>query len=211
MIWLWRALPNNFNASSERIAVAAKRRIDDLVIVAGPTASGKSRLIDRAIAGDEPEFCRQLGIDDPSLWPAMNAFGLVAPQPPHMERLFFHYDTMRPFKRSAHVHERDEALDILGCARRVRVVTIWNPPETLLDQFEEADIRRKTKRGKYRGNKRKAKIHMLYKDPRNIVEHYRNWFAFCHQRGLEPLVVLPHDGMRCISVGDWERECPKDQ
>ncbi len=192
------------------ITIAAKRRIDDLVVVAGPTASGKSRLIERIVAGHEPALCARLGIDDPGLWPAMNAFDLVLPQAPHMERLLFHYDTMRPFKRSAHVHERDEALDILGCAPRVRVVTIYNPPEELLEQFEVADIRRKTRRGVFRGNKRKAKIHALYKDPRNIVEHYREWFAFCRTRGLEPLVVLPHADMQCVSVDEWERECLKD-
>ena len=193
------------------ITMAAKRRIDDLVIVAGPTASGKSRLIDRIVAGHEPALCARCGIDDPALWPAMNAFDLVLPQTPHMERLLFHYDTLRPFKRSAHVHERDEALDILGCAQRVRVVTIWNPPEALLEQIEVADILRKTRRGVFRGNKRKAKIHALYKDPRNIVEHYREWFAFCRTRGLEPLVVLPHAAMQCVSVDEWERECLKDQ
>ena len=193
------------------ITIAAKRRIDDLVVVAGPTASGKSRLIERMKAGQGPELCGQLGIEDPGLWPAINAISLVSPQTPHMERLLFHYDTMRPVMRSAHVHERDEALDILGCAKRVRVVTIWNPPETLLEQLEVADIRRKTKRGVYRGNKRKAKIHALYKVPRNIVEHYRTWFRFCRGRGLEPLVVLPHDGMRCISVNEWERTCTKEQ
>ena len=81
--------------------------------------------------------------------------------------------------------------------------------EVLLEQLEAAYIRRKTRRGVFRGNKRKAMSHALYKDPGKIVEHYRAWFAFCRTRGFEPLVVLPHAAMRCISVNEWERECVK--
>ena len=187
------------------IVIAEKRRIDDLVVVAGPTTSGKSWLIERLRAGQEPGLCGRLGMGDGRSWPAMNAFDLLEPQAPHLARLLFHYDTLRPLMRSAHVHARDEALDILTGARRARVLTIWHPPDLLLEQFEQAEIRPKTKGGVFKGNKRKTRIHAMYRDPQQIVAHYREWFEFCRARHLEVLVVLPRDGMRCLSVDEWER------
>lgn len=188
------------------IMIADRRQIADLILVAGPTSSGKSRLIERLGAGAEPGIARHLGIDEPGAWPAMNAFDLLEPQEPRAERLLFHYDTLRPFMRSAHVHAGDEALDILDCARRVRVLTIWNPPARLLAQYEQAVIKSEARKGVLRGHGRKARIHALYRDPAQIVAHFRAWFGFCRARGLETWVVLAHEGLRCIGVEEWERD-----
>lgn len=184
--------------------IAEKRRIEDLIVIAGPTSSGKSTLIDRLRGGKEPDLARYLELDDPVSIPAYNAFDLIEPRPPQLERLFFHYDLLRPFKRSAHVHGRDEALDILGSGRRVRVLTIYIPPERLRAQLEEAVITRKTRRGKFRGNRRKAAIYEMYADSDRVHGWYQDFFTYCESRGVEVEIVLPAESMRCISVEEWQ-------
>jgi len=184
--------------------IAEKRRIEDLIVIAGPTSSGKSTLIDRLRGGEEPDLARYLGLDDPVSIPAYNAFDLIEPRPPQLEQLIFHYDLMRPFQRSAHVHGRDEALDILGSGRRVRVLTIYIPPQQLRAQLEQAVITPKTRRGKFRGNSRKAAIHKMYADSDRVHGWYQDFFTYCESRGVEVEVVLPMESMRCISVEEWQ-------
>ena len=182
-----------------RLRVAAeRRRIDDLVVVAGPTGSGKSTLIETIQRGGAPSLCARLGLGDGSRWPMLSAFDIVEPQEPHLERTLFHYDTLRPFLRSAHVHARERALELLSCARRARVLTVWTPQPVLLARFEQ--------QGKARKGRRRRAIHALFSDRERVLEHYREWFAFCAARGLEVLVVAPLEGMRCLTVEEWERE-----
>ena len=183
--------------------VAEKRIVDDLIVIAGPTSSGKSTLIDRLKAGEEPALAKHLGLADVANVPAYNAFDLIAPREPNLKKLLFHYDLLRPFGRSAHVHGRDEALDILRSGKRVRVLTIYVSPEKLKAQLEKAVINPKTKDGKFRGNQRKAKIYAMYADPKKIHGWYRDWFAYCKSRDVEMEVVLPGESMKCISVEEW--------
>jgi 2-polyprenyl-3-methyl-5-hydroxy-6-metoxy-1,4-benzoquinol methylase len=184
--------------------IAEKRRIEDLIVIAGPTSSGKSTLIDRLREGKEPDLARYLELDDPAAILAYNAFDLIEARPPQLERLLFHYDLLRPFLRSAHVHGRDEALDILGSGRRVRVLTIYIAPQKLRAQLEKAVITPKTRRGKFRGNKRKATIHEMYADSDWVHGWYQDFFSYCESRGVEVEVVLPEESMRCISVAEWQ-------
>jgi len=191
--------------------ISEKRRVEDLIVIAGPTSSGKSTLIDHLREGKEPDLARHLGLDDPASIPAYNAFDLIEPRPPQLEKLVFHYDLLRPFLRSAHVHGRDEALDILGSGRRVRVLLIYIPPHRLRAQLEKAVITPKTRRGKFRGNSRKAKIHEMYADPDWVHGWYQDFITHCKSRGVEVEVVLPMESMRCISVEEWHNRIAVEQ
>lgn len=44
----------------------------------------------------------------------------------------------------------------------------------------------------------------MYADPDQVHGWYRDWFAYCHFRGVKVDVVLPYESMKCISVGEWE-------
>ena len=183
--------------------IAEKRQIDDLIVIAGPTSSGKSTLIDNLGDGKETGLAQYLGLENPASIPTYNAFDLIEARPPRLKQLIFHYDLLRPFQRSAHVHGRDEALDILASGNRVRVMTIYVSPEQLRLQLEKAVIIPKTRRGKFRGNKRKSMIHKMYADPNQVHKWYQDFFDYCQSRGAEVEVVLPMESMRCISVEEW--------
>ncbi len=190
------------SADGESVLVVAERlRVGDLLLVAGPTSSGKSTLIEKIQTGDAPALCEHLGLSDGAAWPMMSAFDMGRQREPEVARALFHYDTLRPFMRSAHVHARDVTLDVLRTADRVRVLTIWTPPSVLRQRFDEEEAR-----GKGRGKRRRKEIRRLFDDPDRVVDHYREWFAFCRSRGLDVTVVLPLEGMACIPVEQWERD-----
>jgi len=186
-----------------RLVVAAeRRRIDELVLVAGPTGSGKSTLIEALQRGREKALAERLALGEGADWPMMSAWDLVGQRDPHVPRALFHYDTLRPFERSAHVHAKERALEVIDTARRTRVVTLWTPQPVLLERFErEGKLDRKS-----RGKRRLRAIHRLFSDRERVVAHYREWFAYCAERGLEVVVASALEGMRCRSVDEWERE-----
>jgi hypothetical protein len=119
------------------------------------------------------------------------------------ERMILHQDFMRPYLRSAIVHERDEANDILETARRITFATVWTPPAQLVKQITDAAIAPAIARGKT--PKRHLAIRELYQSPGRVIEHYERWFAFAERKSRDHVVVSPHDGAALMSVDEWRR------
>jgi hypothetical protein len=115
--------------------------------------------------------------------------------------MVLHHDFMGPFMRSAMVHERDEANDVLETAERITFVTVWTPPEQLVTQISEAEIEPALAKGKKR--RRHMAIRELYHDPEKVLEHYERWFAFTASKSADHIVVAPHEGSRMMSVAQW--------
>lgn len=172
------------------LAVAHRRRIGHLLVVAGPTACGKKTFERRLLGGGFPEIARRLGIPDMSVWgEPVPAIRLTEPGPAERTHMLLHYDTLRPFTSSAHVFARDEALDILETAERVSVLTLWTPPERLAAQLAASEA------GSRRTSRRHRRIAELYAEPRAVLDHYRQWLAFVDARADESLVVDTASGV----------------
>ncbi len=190
------------------IAIAHKRRIGRLVVVTGPTSSGKSTLMERLLRNEAPEVAERLGMGAPSAWTQSGSHRLKKLTEPKVQRLLFHYDFLRPYLRSAKVHKRDEALDILQTAKRITFLTIWRPPEALHRQLRRSEIEPHMKRGVFKGKKRHLAILKDYEDPQKVLSHYRNWFDFARRIDADHVVVSFEDGYRFRTVEEWEREAP---
>lgn len=117
--------------------VAKKRRINRLVVVAGPTSVGKSTFIRKMLSNSTPELAERLGVDNFSGWE--NSETLAVKKKHHnrlcIDRLIFHYDFLRPFGRSIETHDRDEALNILKQADRISFITLFVAPNVLKRQI----------------------------------------------------------------------------
>lgn len=188
------------------ITIAHKRRIGHLLVVSGPTSAGKKTLMRKLLANELPELAARLGTPDGSLWgPPLNAEKIAEPSDPVRPRLMLHHDLMRPYLRSAMVHERDEALDILDTAERITFVTVWTPPARLVQQITEAAITPKMKPWSWRKPVRHLKIRALYEQPGKVVEHYRRWFDYTATRSADHVVVSLEGGLRLRSIEEWER------
>ena len=186
------------------IIIAEKRQIGHLLVVSGPTSAGKKSLI-RALTNNQmPELARRLGTPDASIWGApLNAEKIYRPGEPVRERMILHQDFMRPHLRSAIVHERDEANDILDAAERVTFITVWTPPEQLVKQITAAEIAPAIAKGKT--PRRHLTIRKLYHSPAKLMEHYERWFAFAESKSRDHIVVSPHDGPSFWSIEEWRR------
>ncbi len=186
------------------LTVAEKRRIGKLVVVTGPTASGKSTLIERLQKNEVPEVAARLGVADGSTWTALMANRLHVPTEPYLPGVFYHYDFLRPYLRSARIHERDEGLEVLEGAEEITFVTIWCPPEILAERLENRSIRPKSGPKGFRGRKRHLAIREDYADPAKVRAHYRRWFDFTSKKPGQHLVVTLHDGVRFYSLDEWD-------
>ncbi len=187
------------------IVVAEKRRIGRLIVVNGPTSAGKKTLC-RKLVGDElPEVAARVGIDRGSEWgPYVHANRLWKPSEPQVDKMILHYDFLRPHLRSAKVHERDEALDVLETAEHITFLTIWTPPERLRRQIREGEIEPKTRFGMFFGRKRHLRIAEEYEETSRILEHYRDWFRYTAKHRADHVVVCLSDPLKLYSVEEWE-------
>jgi hypothetical protein len=191
------------------ITIAHKRRIKRLVIVNGPTASGKKTCCRKLVANELPGVAARVGIDDGADWgPYVHANRLWKPSEPVRDKMILHYDFLRPYLRSAKTNDRDEAMDVLQAAQHVTFLTIWTPPERLRKQILEGEIQPKTKFGFFFGRKRHKIIAEDYEDTARILEHYRRWFDFTathpHTAKADHVVVCLSDPVALYSVGEWE-------
>ena len=189
------------------ISVAHKRHFGKLVVVAGPTSSGKSTLIGQLRRNEMPDLARRLGIDDGSTWATPLANRLHEPGEARFEKALYHYDILRPYLRGARLHARDEGLDVLDLADELAFVTIWCPPDVLLERLEKRSIAPKTdEKGGFRGRKRHLTIADDYRDPARVREHYQRWFDFTRTKRGNHIVVSPVDGWACYSIDEWDEK-----
>jgi 2-polyprenyl-3-methyl-5-hydroxy-6-metoxy-1,4-benzoquinol methylase len=178
------------------LVVAKKRRVDNLIVVAGPTSSGKSTMIDELRAGHHSELARRLGIESLEGLPFLGASKLARDETVHYSRLIYHYDFLRPFGRSAKTHDRDEALDLLNSAKRISFVTLNTPPEQLRAQLQKGEL------SVSKPSTRHKRIAKLYEREETIRSLYREWFDYIDSRAgyidgeIGARVVVERDGVQ---------------
>ena len=160
------------------IAVADKWQIDRMVMVAGPTSVGKSTFIEQLSRAEWLDVAAALEIGQLKDWTVSSPLELHSLHEPVVDRMIYHYDFLRPFLRGPNDHHRDHALDLLESVANLVTVTLWQAPERLAAQHQSATIDRKTKGGRYRGNKRQLKLAEIYREPAQVRALYENWFNY---------------------------------
>lgn len=69
-------------------------KIDQLIIIGGPSCAGKSFLIKKILQGDCPSLSEQLGVTIPFSWLYVEARQLAHMHQQMIERLVVHYDLL---------------------------------------------------------------------------------------------------------------------
>ena len=167
---------HNSRLKNRAVLVARKRRIGECLVVAGPTSSGKTTLI------EDIANARGRGLDLPDAvcdWPLLRdlertVIGMTG-------KCVLHFDILRPFRRGMRTIERDPAVEILTVCDRLRVVTLMPPPAQLRRQFEVALSAER------RPDERQRKIEEGYGRSGFLKAFYARWFA-CLER-LAPRIV----------------------
>jgi len=132
------------------------RFIRHLLVVSGPTASGKTRLLTRLRTGSLPDELRALLPEAAHCWPQMSARGLVrgrsatfnAARARDLDGLVLHYDILRPFRTGIDL-ARDPALTLLTRAQQVTVLVLYPPREQLLRRYADRQRARAMRSGRH--------------------------------------------------------------
>ncbi len=168
--------------------------IKQLLVVAGPTAVGKSVFLKRLTRQTSNDLCAQLRLSV-AKWKQVNArrFDTDAPRPftaLPSEYIALHYETTRIWKR-AYDHANDPGLKLLQLADKRTFVTLWAPANVLLDRLVRRDIKSWQRRlpgifapwsGKSRASKyaRRVEFAALYRDGASELDQiYTDWFRYC--------------------------------
>lgn len=179
-----------------------RRKVGHLVVVSGATGTGKSTLIERLQAGEAsvPHLGPELDKEGLRGLEATNSDGLR-----HLggevDALLFHYDLLRPWRRDAAVHQRDEGLHVLDCSRRIDVVVLVAGATVLRARLiEELDGLEPDGRQA----RRLREVLDLYSRPDRLVARIDAWVEFCRSKGAVPVFVDTANGYRPIAESAWK-------
>ena len=183
------------------IVIAHRRRINHLVVVAGPTSSGKSTLIKAMMSNQLPELAASLGIENVKGWLATDANAVAELIDRDVDGLILHYDFLMPYRRRTRSYYDDKAFHLLEAAREVSFVTLWTPPPRLERQLLKGELRSPQRRRKDR--------HLLhiYRQPSEVLKFYHDWFEFCGSRGskMNKHIIVEFDrNLKVYSLEEWE-------
>ena len=193
--------------------VVVKRHIGHLVLIAGPSAAGKSSLMQQLVAPGRPEaaersgrakaaalLAEHLNITPGRHWvPVAYAKHLHEISTPNLDRLLLQYDFSRPARRHW-AHDRpDPVLDVVESASRASAVTVWTPPHRLRQQAQQRD--RKWTRLR-RGSAKTPKANR-YNDSEAILRMYQNFFHAVRGRVDEHCVIEIDTQVRFHDPAQW--------
>lgn len=121
---------------------SAKVSIAHLVIVTGPTSSGKSTLLASIRAGELDEELKARLPAEASLWEEYQCkeYDGSVKLGESKEGLLLHYDFMRPYKKFHHGYEEDLASKLMDLAERVTVFVIKPEREKLIQQLRRGEL-----------------------------------------------------------------------
>ena len=189
------------------IAIAHKRTIGHLVIVAGVPASGKTTLIDKLLAGDLPDLAKGLRFDNADKW-TITGFGDVHRLgEPNIPNLILHYNITTPMIECDLYGYESGLLDLVNAARHTSVVTLWCSPDVLSQRYRDNRVRRTFFGSKRAKRKQKnARLLSLYNDAYKLPDIFRQWLNFI-QRHSSELVIFDSGGNdRILDIDEWESQ-----
>ncbi len=155
--------------NGRHVIYAAKRSIENLLVVAGPSSSGKSTIINGLME-------RKIKLKNlPELTGkerALEAGKLHKLSIGNLTNAVFHYDITRTAGNSMRTVERDPTARILDICNKVNVITLLPSPERLQHQFVNNDG------DKNPHSARKKMLNELYfNDHVRLKSIYEQWFS----------------------------------
>ncbi|MEX2298759.1 MAG: methyltransferase domain-containing protein [Dongiaceae bacterium] len=186
------------------IAVAHKRRIGHLVVVAGLQASGKSTLIDEILSKSGSSIAKHIELDPSKDWAVQRFGSLVENREAEQPNLILHYNISKHLIDGDLFHHSRALADVMATAEKVTIVTVWCPRERLLQQFREGRTGKHKKTMLSHQHRKKIKqLSALYESETALQTMFDEWFAFVKRR-LDPGFVVEYDnGYRVSTLAAW--------
>jgi 2-polyprenyl-3-methyl-5-hydroxy-6-metoxy-1,4-benzoquinol methylase len=187
------------SALRDRFFVRASRLVvERMVVVAGPSSSGKTTLMQSFRRGDALPFA--LCVDTRTA-PQLNAkdvaekpLSTLFPANPASE-LIYHYETTRLVKYNMPTFGKDNACQIMECARSLDILIPVPAIATLRERMRSSKV------DATKGEKKKKRNEILqrYEEAGWIEAHYAAWLAFGTELSAENKRIFAVTG----GPGDW--------
>jgi hypothetical protein len=128
------------NVEDGLLIVAYKRKIANLVILAGLPAIGKSTLLQYLRGSEGGELGRQLDFDAGATWSFTNYANMLKPTETMIENVFLQYNISAPLTHGQ-LHRYEFGLrDLIGTADKVTIATMWADAKMLLERYSRERI-----------------------------------------------------------------------
>jgi hypothetical protein len=190
--------------AQRQLVVADRRRIARLIVIAGPTSSGKSTLIARLREGQAPAIEERLGLAGHPDWESAHVHDIASDTREELPTVVMHYDFLARLLRNDEAFRHRAFVDVARCARELVVVTLWTDPRHLREQFEQSEIRGYVNsRGVEPTNPKTLQLARDYQDPQAIIEYYASWFRFVSTMPGDHLVLTQALQPEFLSLDQW--------
>jgi 2-polyprenyl-3-methyl-5-hydroxy-6-metoxy-1,4-benzoquinol methylase len=174
------------------LVVAEKRRIEHLLVVAAAPGAGLEKAAAEVASGNlAPDFAMKGA-------PLMMAANYHEPQTASLDRQILAYDIMRPLSSGAMSYSHDPAVDVIAGGRKVRFLTLWNSPDTIIGNVQKAIA---ASSGGAKKQLKRALENML--GPRELISRYNDWFAFTQTKGDHTIMDVSGPEPRLMSLEEW--------
>jgi hypothetical protein len=150
------------------------RTITSLTVVAGPTAVGKTRLL-QLLAEDERLRERLRVPKAPAVTPK-ELLRLSSSGP--ISELILHYDILRPHHKGFRSHVADPATTTLRHAETIAFLTLRTTPERLAAQLDGRIAAHQQAPKKLRRLQQLRRLEPHYRDNGFVADWYERWFGF---------------------------------
>jgi SAM-dependent methyltransferase len=184
------------------ILIAECRRIEQCVLIGGPTAIGKSTFVQGLSDGKNKELESALGFDSAKSWTAMSPEAHPKDRRSAIERAVYEYDLLRPWRRNGGAHGRDEALDVLARCAQARITTLVASREVLIERLQRSIEDSEKRKG--RPAKRLRHVLRLYERPARLEEVMADWVDYCGRSGAENVCVDVTESPRIAPGETWK-------
>lgn len=159
-------------------AVARRRRIGHLLLVAGASGAGKSTFIEHVRRGTLPRgIADRVEVEPFRLAPVVNAFEVANHRSAEAERLVLHYDLNRIHRQPARRLRGDVSLQLVDCAERLTLITLWADPRAVAHRRLQR-TRSDESSERHREQQRRD---LQAGSPEMVRSLYREWFEYCRE------------------------------
>jgi len=184
------------------IAIAWKRQVDNLVIIGGTASSGKTTFIDSIKRGELSEIASQIGINIKDNWTYTDAEDIKSIKKEKIQNVVYHYDILRTFDSTSYRYSIEQGMDIVDCASRRKVVTLWCDPQVLRQRLPSTANNDQ----RHWRQLRISNVMELYQNEKLLAQQYQKWLEFCQQKGVQLFFVDCTSRPRLMSHSEWDQK-----
>lgn len=169
------------NSDKIKIVKAIKREIDSIIILAGPSAVGKTHLLD----SNKVDSDNLMELDNPNNWDIIGGQDIETNNYGVINNLILHYDITRPIKRGYLEYESEPCLSILRASDNTGCYLLFTKPKTLIERINRRLFIESNNKPSRIQKERVDFMNKVYSNSSKIRAIYEYWLRYCEKNNIE--------------------------